>query len=205
LDNSSIHGRRQRGDSDRRISRGGAQRLGVVMKKQRRRNTGRNSTLLEHCVQSLRIIDFEVFKGMGEFVNDGNAHGRYVILNFPHKILYGTPGRKEAYIFSNGSRLGCADNYGHFCFIVEAKYQDSSGSVDEKLPYIVEAWAASPVRNWVVVLGGRWWKTTRGTAAVKWLKSQAKRWSSESTGILFVMEGQEGFSKFAKRAWGVRR
>lgn len=132
------------------------------------------------------MIGFQVYDSQPQFRKATVISGRYVIKGYSHLSLYGTKGRKEAFIHADE-----AD------WIVEAKWQEASGSVDEKLPYIWEAFLASPVRHWIVVLDGRYWKTGRGAMAVTWLTGR-----SPEPGRRFIVADRKKFIDFAKQEWG---
>jgi hypothetical protein len=155
--------------------------------------------LLEDCVQSLELLGFHEFTN-GSFKRAEVINARYIIRGYSHLSLYGTRGSKEALIVAP-TESGCfiLDEDGIARIIVEAKWQETSGSVDEKLPYIWEAFLVSPIRNWIVVLDGRYWKTDRGKAAVAWLTSRA-RFAPEGRQMHVV--DRRAFRDLARRAWG---
>jgi len=143
-------------------------------KRQTKRRASGKSALLEQCVESLHLLDFQIYQSNGSFQRAKVVPVKYVIRNVPHLSLYGTPGRKEALVVApDGRDLFMPDERGCARIIIEAKWQDVNGSVDEKLPYVWEAFQNSPVQNWVIVLDGRFWKTGRGKAAANWLASKA--------------------------------
>jgi hypothetical protein len=155
--------------------------------------------LLEHCVSSLGALGFHEYATNGSFQRAEVVGARYVIRNYPHPSLYGTRGTKEAFIVAaDASGVFVVDDDGLARIVMEAKWQESSGSVDEKLPYIWEAFLASPVRNWVVVLDGRYWKTDRGKAAVAWLRSKQPGPEKRR----FHVVDRRGFHDLVRRAWG---
>src|SRR6516165_4495884 len=107
------------------------------------KNTVRLARLLENGICILSMEGFEIFKGMPAFekrIKTSTAPPRFIITHYPLASLYGTPGFKEAFIH--------CDRVGDFIF--EAKYQNGSGSVDEKCPYLWECFSASTVPNWIV-------------------------------------------------------
>lgn len=160
------------------------------------RHTGRKSALLENCVGALHLIGFRCYDSHGEFEKATSTGDRYVIRNYPHASLYGTGGKKEALIVAPPSRGFIEDEGGEVRIIVEAKYQDSSGSVDEKLPYIWHSLLVSEVPNWIAILDGRYWKSARGKAAVSWLKNQGS-----PDGRTLRVTDQRGFIEMAKSLW----
>jgi len=171
------------------------------MKKSRKTST-HNGQLLEQCIYCLAPIGFSVFDNIHHYDKAIPNPNLCVIKNWPHKTLYGTPGRKEALIVAskcNGNLI--SDRDGKFRVLIEAKFQTTSGSVDEKFPYIVESCLESSIENWVVVCGGLWWKKGRGQSAVRWLRSQSGR-VSDAGKQLIVVEQVKGFSEFITKYWG---
>jgi len=122
----------------------------------------------------------------------GQAFGGRIVR--ARRLMHG----KTDLIHHDGRGLFAPDEQGCVRAIIEAKWQDTSGSVDEKLPYIWEAFRDSPVHNWVVVLDGRYWKTARGNAAVNWLWMKAGKFDGRS---LHVVD-RKGFIALAMKAWG---
>lgn len=172
-----------------------------IAKKPVARKTGGKSALLENCVDSLHLIGFQVYQSSSSFGRAQVVPAKYIIRCFPHESLYGTPGKKEALIVApDGVAFFKPDDEGNVRVILEAKWQESSGSVDEKLPYIWEAARVSPVKNWVVVLDGRYWKTGRGKAAVGWLVARSADHDGDHR--LHVVD-RRGFYELADRAWGL--
>lgn len=112
---------------------------------------------------------------------------RYVIKNYPHPTLYGGKGRKEAFIRADGTD-----------YILEAKWQQSPGSVDEKIPYIWESFLESEVKNWFVVMDGRYWRDGRGKAVFAWLNQKAAATGGQRQ---MVVTDRRGFIEWAKCRW----
>jgi len=165
----------------------------------RRKRRSSKSALLEQCVEALQLVGFHIYKGNPVFKKVTVNQTRYVVQNFPHPSLYGTRGTKEAYLVADdptGAFTTGDDGKAHI--IMEAKWQESAGSVDEKLPYIYECFRASPYPNWIVVFDGRYWKTPRGKAAVAWL---AAKTTDIGDRRLYVLDRNE-FIKLAKQIWG---
>lgn len=166
--------------------------------KAKRRSSGK-SALLEHCVQSLGTLGFHEYATHGDFKKAEVVGPRYVIRNYPHPSLYGTWGRKEAFIVAPDiSGVFIPDDDGLARIVMEAKWQEVSGSVDEKMPFVWAAFLASPVRNWIVVLDGRYWNTERGKAVVAWLRSRQPIPEKRR----FYVVDRRGFHDLARRAWG---
>lgn len=167
----------------------------------KQRQTGGKSQLLEHAVDTFHMVGFQVYRGFGEFQRAQVVGDRYVIRNYPHPSLYGTPGKKEALIVVTGAAGPFVpDADGRVSIIVEAKWQQGSGSVDEKLPYVWEAFLASDVPNWIVIIDGPAWKSVRGKAAVTWLTARAADVCPDDH--VFIVTDRLGFIRFARSTWG---
>ena len=151
------------------------------------RKTGARAQLLEVTVEGLHLIDFQIYESYGSYEAAEIRRSRYVIRNYPHPSLYGTPGRKEALIVADDEQ-----------YILECKYQDSSGSVDEKLPYLWMAFLVSPVPGWLIVFEGNYWnRDSRGLRAKTWLKHQ-----QPPEGREFHVFTRKEFNQWARGKWG---
>jgi hypothetical protein len=163
------------------------------------RKTSGKSGLLEHCVGPLKYIGFHTYTNP-EFKKIAFYPERYVVQQFPHESLYGTRGTKEAYIVAadpTATFISGDDGKAHI--IMEAKWQEAPGSVDEKLPYIYECFLVSPYPNWIVVFDGRYWRTPRGKAAVMWLEAKA---SAAPADRRLYVRSRDGFINLANQVWG---
>lgn len=60
-----------------------------------------------------------------------------------------------------------------FDLAVECKNQESSGSVAEKIPYVLEAFMQHPAKSGLLILGGKYWLTKPGIKA--WADTRAKQ------------------------------
>jgi hypothetical protein len=56
---------------------------------------------------------------------------------------------------------------------IECKNQEGSGSVAEKIPYVMEAFIQHPALNSLLILGGAYWPTKPGIK--KWADMRAKQ------------------------------
>lgn len=168
-------------------------------KKRATRGSNGKSALLEDCVGSLHLLGFQTYPSNRDFQRAKVIPERYVVRNVPHQTLYGTPGRKEAFVVApDGRGFFAPDEDGAARIIIEAKWQGRSGSVDEKFPHVWEAFLASPVANWIIVIDGPFWKTTRGKAAVAWLSSKAGLFEGRTLRVV----DRKGFIDLAMQAWG---
>jgi hypothetical protein len=170
--------------------------------------TGSKGQGLEYCVEQLKHYGFLIYETKDAFSRAQKIPPRYVRKNFPHDTLYGGEGRKEALIVSDVGEseifLSNDDN-GELVIniIIEAKFQDVSGSVDEKIPYIIEQFKISPIKNWVVVMDGKYWKETRGKRAFEYLKNKSALVSNNEQKMIVV--DRKGFGDLVKQAWGTPR
>jgi hypothetical protein len=121
------------------------------------KKTSFGGKLLENVISCLRLKEFQVVK------KESPLLPRQLIKNWPYTNIYGTPGRYEWMMIANKYRA-----------IIECKFQNGSGSVDEKFPYVAANFVKSDCHNMIVVHGGEWWITGRGAAAIRWLKKEAK-------------------------------
>ena len=160
----------------------------------RRGGRGGKGYLLEQCIKSLRTHRIPSFSNP-EFKRLAEIPGTYVIENYPHATLYGTAGRKEGYVRDLGVE-----------YIIETKFQDGSGSVDEKLPHVWESFLVSPIQCWIVVYGGRYWRRDkRGQMAIKWFKSfveERRRLHGVSPDRAFYIVSLEEFYELSRELWG---
>lgn len=79
---------------------------------------------------------------------------------------------------------------------IECKNQEGSGSVAEKIPYVLEAFEQHPAKNGLLILGGRYWATKPGIKA--WAKQRAKR-SNKNIVVLYEDELEDYFEQTSIR------
>lgn len=168
------------------------------MTPKKRRKTSGKSQLLENGVNALHALGFHVYDGMPQFKRAVVVGDRYVIRNYPCTSIYGTRGFKEAFIVAPPSNGFLSDEDGKVRILVEAKWQEISGSVDEKMPFVWQSFLESKVRNWIVIMDGAHWKTSRGKAAVEWMKARRP----PADGRWYVTNARE-FIHLATDTWGV--
>lgn len=133
------------------------------------------SALLEASVDWLTAVSFEKHNSYPDFVRNGGDDIRSIVCGWPEIGLYGTAGRKERYLIDRIPRQGgpfVIDPDDTVRVIIEAKFQATSGSVDEKLPFVFASACVSDTPNWVVIAAGAHWQSQRGQAAIAWLKAQ---------------------------------
>lgn len=171
----------------------------------RRKRSGGKSALLEQVVESLELIAFHRYTNHA-FKRATVVGDRYFITHYPHPALYGGKGFKEALIVGPSQTAGFVpDEKGVVYIILEAKWQETSGSVDEKMPYIWEAFRASDIPNWVVVMDGPAWKTERGKAAKGWLQVRSEQAGTVlhgDAGCVLHVTDRRGFTALMKDSWG---
>lgn len=115
--------------------------------------------LLEKTVKT--ILEGKGFKLINYRVWEKNKdkYGEELLLeNVPFTTIYEHKGNTEFLLISKKYNLEIR---------IECKWQQVSGSVDEKLPYLyLNAIEAMPENNIIILIDGNGWKT----GAIKWLK-----------------------------------
>lgn len=93
----------------------------------------------------------------------GRSGTELLLTNVPYTTIYKHPGKTEFLLKSARYNLEIR---------IECKWQQVSGSVDEKLPYLyLNSIEAMPERHIVIVIDGAGWKA----GAIPWLKDAAAR------------------------------
>jgi hypothetical protein len=122
----------------------------------------------------------------------------YVVRNYPHPTLWGTRGFREGYINDNGVE-----------YLIEAKYQDSEGTVFEKIPLVLDAMLNSHIKNHIIVFGGKWWRDNPvGLAVIAWLRRQLTDKCDRNRRPvplgykIWVFENEDELTDFFKEKWG---
>lgn len=163
----------------------------------RKKRTSQKSALLEDCVDTLRLLNFNDFT-YPEFCRLRELPERYVIRNYPHGSIYGTRGKKEALIVVHGLCLPFVpSDDGWTRIVIEAKWQEVSGSVDEKIPFVWASSRESHIPNWILLMDGHHWRAGRGKAVVQWAQRQ-----SASEGRTWHAMNRRDFLLSAKEWWG---
>ena len=160
------------------------------MPKKKRRTDGK---LLEMMIRTTMIpLGFE------EIPKNNLRHScmfrgkRLLIKNTDYIGLYGTPGRHEWTIVDE-----------KHTYTVECKKQDTSGSVDEKLPFITRTFSDKPSEDYFLLIyyGDHFTKSDRGIAAIKWVRAEAERLCKEFHPRKFMVFTVEQFTDFATERW----
>ncbi len=115
--------------------------------------------LLEETVTTtFKKKGFEVVP-YNKWKNHPEKYGKEVLLiNVPYKTIYNHPGRTEFLLISEKYNLKIR---------IECKWQQSSGSVDEKLPYLyLNVIETMPEDEIIILIDGDGWKA----GAIRWLK-----------------------------------
>lgn len=156
----------------------------------KRKNTG--GALFEQAISMLEVAGF--YRVHWKEARD-TMFDKVIVEHYPYKTIYGTRGRHEWAIITRSSS----------CFI-ECKFQDGGGSVDEKLPYMLEsfksstAWQPYPlIKNWIIAFEGPYWRKGRGAAGVEWLKGRAAKFSSSRKTLVITNTMNELSSELTKR------
>ena len=179
---------------------------GNTMKKRKgsARSTNTSGKFLEQCVHVLKMRDY-TFMSRAEWCKEWKKDSRklfapekYAVANYPYKTLYGTPGHHEFAVFSRGTIPKMLPYENGTRVVIECKWQDGSGSVDEKFPYVVQTFLEREFENMAIILAGEWWREGRGAGAVGWLRSSARKMPPEKR--LFVCDGFEEWCNLA-RSW----
>ncbi len=127
------------------------------------KKTSYGGKILEQAVCSFKLKNFEIINA--EQFRDRNGlfrDERLLVKNFPYETLFGTPGRREYFLKSS-------EWQGH----LECKYQNGSGSVDEKIVYVVETLRRTEMKALIIIHGGNWWEKKRGKEVIRWAKEQS--------------------------------
>lgn len=151
------------------------------MNEERRQGAQANLTgrVLEDLVAS-------VFKSHGfdmveyaDHLKTGDLFERDILIrNVPYETIYGHPGKTEFMVVSPRRNL---------CFRIECKWQQSSGSVDEKFPYLIENCKTMPEPMIIILIDGKGYKD----GALSWLKRAADSCRQNGTKDIRVFDMAE--------------
>jgi len=165
----------------------------IAKPKNSKRNTT-NGKRWEDVFKLLKLagfVELDATELAGTASNRLTKHDRAFCPHWPYTNIYGTKGRHEWYLVANGK-----------CLIVESKWQDVSGSADEKIPFIVENWRRGThwtdkngliyprCKNWIVCFDGNYWEhKARGKAVVQFARDVAEKWSVNPNRSLRIAQG----------------
>jgi PD-(D/E)XK nuclease superfamily domain len=118
---------------------------------------------LEQAVKSVFQSKGFTIVNYSEWIKSPDLHGKeLLLLNAPYTSIYSHQGRTEF--------LAMSERY-NFKIRIECKWQQSSGSVDEKLPYLyLNAIEAMPENHILIIIDGDGFKE----GAVSWLRNAVR-------------------------------
>jgi len=119
---------------------------------------------LEAVIRALQMRDFTLasYQEFTEAKRTFFHEPRWLVERYPYKTLFGTQGRREYWISSN-----------EWTGQLECKFQNVSGSVDEKMVYLSETLRRSGEERLAVVYGGAYWKDKRGARVIEWMRNES--------------------------------
>ena len=122
--------------------------------------TGNN---LEKAVQSIFYEhNFEIVEHKDWIKNKSNFGEDILIRNVPYKTIYNHKGKMEFLVISKKYNLNVR---------IECKWQQVSGSVDEKFPYLyLNCIEKIEEKEFIIIVGGKGQKE----GAINWLKNAVK-------------------------------
>ncbi|MEQ8220823.1 MAG: PD-(D/E)XK nuclease superfamily protein [Candidatus Eremiobacterota bacterium] len=124
--------------------------------------TGSGNTLEQTVTGTLLSKGFTPVN-YGEYIKKKNKYGEELLIkNMPYKTIYGHDGKTEFLLKSRKYSIEVR---------IECKWQQASGSVDEKYPYLyLNCIEAMPEKDIIIIIDGGGAKE----GAVKWLKKAAE-------------------------------
>lgn len=160
--------------------------------------------LEESMIPVLRGLGFEIAgnREYQDYLRRGALPSRLAVQNMPYTTIYGTKGKTEFCLIADSAAPTAEfPKPGRpFRCRVECKWQASSGSVDEKFPYLVlSAEQAYPEEHVILLL-----EIEKGArpGAVQWLHNAvAERTFQTSPEKLIVVNNLSGFLDWARRAF----
>ncbi|AFH50142.1 Site-specific DNA methylase [Ignavibacterium album JCM 16511] len=114
---------------------------------------------------------FEIVKYREWAKSPSNFGNELLLTNVPYTTIYKHKGNTEFLLISK--KYNCTIR-------IECKWQQTSGSVDEKLPYLyLNVIEAMPEGKILILIDGKGWKE----GAIKWLKEsvEQKRYTKEDS------------------------
>jgi hypothetical protein len=120
-------------------------------------------------------------RSYADWHDDGEPPGEWLLTNVPYVTLYGSKGRTEFLLLSAARGLRIR---------IEAKWQSSQGSVDEKLPHLyLNALKAMPENDVIIVIDGPGWRP----GGLEWLKKAAadKAFADRPEKVVRIMDFEE--------------
>ncbi|MDR1912773.1 MAG: hypothetical protein LBQ52_10585 [Helicobacteraceae bacterium] len=119
---------------------------------------------LEEAVKTVLIAKGFELVGYSQWVkNPKNYSDELLLKNVPFKSIYGHIGKTEFLLISKRRDMKIR---------IECKWQQTSGSVDEKLPYLyLNVIEAMPEQTIMILIDGKGWRD----GAIKWLENAAAK------------------------------
>jgi len=147
---------------------------------------------LESAVKNVLERHRFVVMRYSEWAKDPDKYGGELLLtNAPFTTIYDHPGRTEFLLISERLKRRIR---------IECKWQQTSGSVDEKLPYLyLNSIEKMPENEIVVIIDGDGWKP----GAIRWLKEaiRQKKYDTAGDKIIKVFSIKE-FITWANKTFG---
>ena len=143
-------------------------------------DSNRSGQFLEQAIENeFKRRGVKVFAYIDKGDNGDIFEPAFLLKNVPYTSIYGCKSRSE-FVYRD-FRL-------HSDIRIECRWQQSNGSVDEKLPYLLEnAKQAMPEQEiWLIVDGGG-----ARDLAVDWLKRQAAQVAAKTIRVLTVPEARQ--------------
>lgn len=151
-----------------------------------------SGSVLERMIREVMVSKgFEVVP-YSRYAERPERYGTELLLqNVPYTTIYGHDGKTEFLLVSKDYDLRIR---------IECKWQQSSGSVDEKYPYVyLNAVEAMPEKDVFIILGGAGAKK----GAVEWLKqaAQGRRYAAAAVGKNIRVMSVDEFVTWANRTF----
>ena len=144
-----------------------------------------NGQTLEKVIASAFVSKGFKEQSFKSWSKTGEQEGRFLLKNAPFRTLYGTSGKTE-FLIQDAHRPGPIR--------LEAKWQQVSGSVDEKLPYLfLNAVHQMPEQHIIIVIDGPGWRQ----GAIDWLRHAADEQKKKQIDVFSL----EQFLKWLNRAY----
>lgn len=143
-------------------------------------------TLEEFVVGVFKSHGFEIINYPTYIKREGDpsfTHGEWLVRRAPYTTIYGHAGKTEFLVVSKDQQM---------VFRIECKWQQSSGSVDEKFPYVIENCKVMQEHMIIILVDGGACKA----GALAWLKQAAEKCKKENSKDIRVFNMTE-FMKWA--------
>ena len=133
--------------------------------------------ILEKQVQSLFLEKGFEIEMYSKWIKNKDKYGDELLLkHVPFTSIYMHNARTEFLAISKKN---------NFRIRIECKWQQSSGSVDEKLPYLfLNAKHCMPEKNVMIIIDGKGWKE----GAIPWLKNAVKNLNEKKIMVFSLTE-----------------